>query len=587
MRRFPRPPLPCIWLAAIAATATSLCSSNSFAEPSTAAPRVAATTANQAATTAPTTPPADPLLEQIDQAIEVTSKRHLTANVHSPWQIFHGILAMKRDFQLKLGEEKVNALQWIATSEPRFDNQPLLLKTAHGGKFHPFTRPWAFEGHPSQFLALMSQSDLPVDYSFKVGDEKITVADMVQNTMKEVNSQEEVTWVLWALQHYLKPDTQWVNQHGEAWSIEKLVQIETAAPVVGAACGGNHRLFALTRTRDKHLQLGGKLNGIWAQADLKIRQHVELARQLQNSDGSFSAKFYQAPGVTNDLNERFNTTGHTMEFLSIGLPNNRLNEPWVRNAVSVLARELVQFRARPIDCGPLYHSLNSLMIYRERLRAPMPAAVAAKAAEPAKVTPAPKPESGSTPLVTTPTPTTLKDRLESISSPALTVVRKPTEIPNPVGPSDNISKPAAKGTPGESAPNALTPSVGTGSAATNSAATKPPTLVPYVTILKTIDPGRVVEIRPIEHPIQVAQPGLLPNVAATPIKAFELPFNDPDSFDTTFGTLKPRFDNPPAASRVIPTKPGARTISIDTPAPLTSPVGNEPASAIAPANRGK
>ena len=580
MRRFPRLPRLCNWLAAVAATAASLCSPNSFAQPSTTAPRVASPTANQAAIT-PATSPADPLLEQIDQAIEVTSKRYLTANVHSPWQIFHGILALKQDFQLKLGEEKVNALQWIATSEPRFDNQPLLLKTPHGGKFHPFTRPWAFEGHPSQFLALMSQSDLSVDYSFKVGGEQITITDMVQNTMKEVNSKEEVTWVLWALQHYLKPDAQWTNQHGEAWSIQKLVQVETAAPVNGAACGGNHRLFALTRTRDKHLKLGGKLDGVWAQADLKIRQHVELARQLQNSDGSFSAKFYESPGLSNDLNIRFNTTGHTMEFLSIGLPNNRLNEPWVRNAVSVLARELVQFRQRQIDCGPLYHSLNSLMIYRERLRVQMPSAVAAKSADSTKVTTSsPKPEAKPIPLVTAPAATALKKRQDAATSPTVAEVRKPTETANPAGSPTSISKPATAAKPDEPAPSALAPSVGS-----ESATSRLPTLVPSVTILKTIDSGRIVQLRPIEHPIQEARPSLLPNVAATPIDVFELSFRDPDSFDTTIGTLKPRFDNPPPASRVSTPKTGARTISIVTAAPLTTPVDDEPVSAIVPVNR--
>ena len=579
MRRIPRLPRPRTWLTAIAVTMAGLSSSYSFAQPATAVPRLAAATVNRA-TTSPTTSQPDPLLEQLDQAIEVTSKRYLKANVHSPWQIFHGILAMKRDFQLKLGDEKVNALQWIATSEPRFDNQPLLLKTAHGGKFHSFTRPWAFEGHPSQFLALMSQSDLPPDYSFKVGNEQITVADMVQNTMKEVNSKEEVTWVLWALQHHLKPNAQWVNQFGEPWSIEKLVQIETVAPVNGAACGGNHRLFALTRTRDKHLKLGGKLDGVWAQADLKIRQHVELARQLQNSDGSFSSKFYEAPGITNDLNVRFNTTGHTMEFLSIGLSDKRLNEPWVRNAVSLLSRELVQFRQREIDCGPLYHSLNSLMIYRERLRAQMPDSVVAKIAEPVKVTPDPMPESKSTPLANVPATTPIKNRLEAVTAPVLTEVRKPTETVKPSEPSTAASKPTASTQPDEPVSSALAPSVGT-----ESAATKLPTYVPLMTTLKTIDPRRVVQIRPIQQLVTDSHPGLLPDVVAKPIGVFALPFRDPESFDSTAGTLKPRFDNPPPASRVATSKVGTRTISTVTAVSPTTPIDDEPVSALAPVNR--
>lgn len=331
----------------------------------------------------PATTGAEQFRSQLDLAIEVSSRRYLTANSHSPWQIFHGLLALKKDFQLILGDRKVNAIEWIATSEPRFDNQPLLMKTQFGGKFHSFTRPYAFEGHPAQFVALLSQSDLPIGYSFKVGSEQITLGDIINNTMKEVNTREEVTWVLWGLQHYLKTDTQWVNQHNEPWSIERLVQIETTQPVVGTPCGGNHRLFALTRTRDKHLRTGGKLVGVWAQADHRIRQHIEIARSLQNYDGTFSSKFYETSGHTTDLNQRFNTTGHTMEFLSVALPENRLEEQWVKNAITALCNDLIVNRQRNIDCGPLYHTLNSLIIYRERLRSlnpgsePTPPATAA------------------------------------------------------------------------------------------------------------------------------------------------------------------------------------------------------------------
>lgn len=387
------------------AAASSAPAAPAFPTPAAAPPAAPPLVAMAPATTG-TAPAADPFQAQLDLAIEVSSRRFLRANEHSPWQIFHGLLALKQDFQLILGNKKVNAIEWIATSEPRFDNQPLLMKTPYGGKFHSFTRPYAFEGHPAQFLALLSQSDLPVGYKFKVGNDSITVGDIINNTMKEVNTREEVTWVLWGLQHYLKPDTQWVNQHNEPWSIERLVQIETASPVVGAPCGGNHRLFALTRARDKHLKHGGKLTGTWQQADYKIRQHIEVARSLQNYDGTFSKMFYETSGHTTDLNQRFNTTGHTMEFLAIALPDARLNEQWVRNAVAALSNDLVVNRHRQIDCGPLYHTLNSLIIYRSRIRAlqpsttPVTAPQAEVASQPGSlgVKPAPAPSLGVAPM---------------------------------------------------------------------------------------------------------------------------------------------------------------------------------------------
>ena len=314
------------------------------------------------------TPQTDPFTELLDRAIEITSKRTLTANAHSPWQIFHNILAMRQDTVLRLGDQKVNAIEWLSKTEPQFDNQPWLLLTKHGAKFHPYTRIYAFEGHPSQFLALLSHSNLPMDYQFHVQGKVVTLTDLVNNSMKEVNTSEEVTWVLWALQHFLKPDAVWVNQLNETWSIERLVQMETTAPVVGAPCGGNHRLFALTRARDKYLASGGQLRGVWYLADQKIKQHIEIARSLQNPDGSFSNEFYKGPGYTTDVNKRFNTSGHTMEFLSVSLPKERLNETWVRNAVWMLSRELIINRDTKIDCGPLFHSLNALILYRERIR---------------------------------------------------------------------------------------------------------------------------------------------------------------------------------------------------------------------------
>ena len=314
----------------------------------------------------------DPFLQLLDRAIETTSKRTLTANSHSPWQIFHCILAMREKTVLRLGDQKVNAIEWLSTTEPQFDKQPWLLLTPHGAKFHPYTRIYAFEGHPSQFLALLSQSNLPTDYPFHVQGKVVKLSDLIYNTMQEVNTKEEVTWVLWALQHFLKSDAVWTNQANETWSIERLVKMESEAPVVGAPCGGNHRLFALTRARDKYLTSGGQLRGVWFQADQKIRQHIEIARSLQNADGTFSSEFYKGPGQTTDVNKRFNSTGHTMEFLSISLPKERLNEPWVRNAIWTLSRELIIHRDTKIDCGPLFHSLNALILYRDRLRALQP-----------------------------------------------------------------------------------------------------------------------------------------------------------------------------------------------------------------------
>ncbi len=431
---------------------------------------------------------ADPLLVQVDEAIRANSQRFLTANYHSPWQIFHGIVAYRKDFQLKVGDQKMPAIEWIATAEPRFDNQPLLMMSQQGPKFHPYTRPYAFEGHPSQSLALLSESHLPVDYQFRVNGKLVTLGDLLQTTMRDVNTREETTWVLWALINYFKVDATWTNQWGQAWSIETLVQNEVAAHTPTRPCGGNHNLFALSRARDKYLKTGRPLRGVWFEADQKIKQYTEIARSMQNTDGSFSANFYKGPGFERDMNKRFNSTGHTMEFLSVGLPQERLNEPWVRNAVNVLSRELITHKKAPVDCGPLYHSLNALIIYRDRVR-PATAAQTADAAKP--LTPVSPP---STVVAASPMPTSDPAKVEvrttapttpAPTTPALTL---PETVPlSAVSPENVPLKPPAPQVPSAapvSAPVSATPiapAAPTKGAEPVSAAPKtPPTITPAV-----------------------------------------------------------------------------------------------------------
>ncbi len=534
----------------------------------------------------------DPLLQQLDQAISVTSSRFLTADgptPHSPWQIFHGILALKQDFQLKLVEGgKIRAIDWIANAEPSFDNKPLIFKTPQGVKFHSFTRKWAFEGHPAQFMALLSQCELPEDFSFKVAGERATMADMVRNIKWEVNANEEVTWVLWALQHYLNPSDQWLNQHQEAWSIERLVQIETGLPVVGAACGGNHRLFALTRTRDKYLKAGGKLAGIWSQADLKIRQHIELARSLQNGDGSFSSKSYRSVGYTDDPNERFNTTGHTMEFLSIAVPDNRISEPWVRNAVSMLCRELVIHRQRQIDCGPLYHTLNSVILYRDRLRAlsspRTPATIAIKPPELIKIATTPKKEVEPKVETKGTEPPSGPVKTESSDNPSDAIKLNPLEKPQPTQPASPVTESLRANESDVISSTDVLRSDQRGLKTEIPAAT-----APLEAKLKALNPGRALQTRRVVRSVDVSRPALLPQIDAVPISQgvkdpVDLGVSLDESFQMSAQSFKPSLSRDSAGSR-SPRRIDSRDPSPALPIwPLLTPVDDDAVSALRLAN---
>lgn len=316
-------------------------------------------------------------LDQLeDRAIAETAKRRLTAGMHTPWQIVHGILALRWDFLLMKSpgsSETIRAIEWMA-SGPSHDGLPLWQVTPYGGRGQPFTKPYAFEGHPTQFMGYMTMADIPENYQFKAdanGEKTITIRDIINDAKMQVKEGPEITWTLWALSHYEAPDSEWTNAVGEPWSIERLVKIQINEQVITGACGGCHGLFALAHARNKYLASGQPLRGVWLEADQKIKRYIEEARSLQNSDGTFSSNHFKGPGWAADFPTRIATSGHQLEWLMIALPKSRLNEEWVTRAIERVSRDIWEHRRSPSDCGPLYHAVHALVMHRLRTRPPI------------------------------------------------------------------------------------------------------------------------------------------------------------------------------------------------------------------------
>jgi len=150
----------------------------------------------------------DPLVLRVQQAIDISKRRQLDANVHTPWQVMHGVLAIRSGFEVKLDGKQVSAVKWLSNG-PTFRGEDWFEKTQFGGRAHPYSYAFAFEGHPNQFLAILSIANLPLDHKLKAGKNTITIADMIKHAQAEVNTTDEATWTLWALSHYLGTDAVW------------------------------------------------------------------------------------------------------------------------------------------------------------------------------------------------------------------------------------------------------------------------------------------------------------------------------------------------------------------------------------------
>ena len=67
---------------------------------------------------------------------------------------------------------------------------------------------------------------------------------------------------------------------------------------------------------------------------------------MQNPDGSFSTDFFRESGNAADKQLRINSTGHTLEWLALALPDAELKEQWVQDAANALAMTILDLQER-------------------------------------------------------------------------------------------------------------------------------------------------------------------------------------------------------------------------------------------------
>ncbi len=319
--------------------------------------------------TVPTATPApiDPLGELVEKAIATTSNRFLDAKVHTPWQIVHGLLALRQDYVINNGGTPVNAIEWISNGAS-FHGAPWFEATTHGGRAHPYNgTPYEFEGHVNQFLAVLSMCDLPLDHEFKAADGKtVTMQQMVDHAKMAVSSHVEITWTLWFLTHYVDQDEEWLNENNEPWSMERLVRMQVKDSPYDSPCGGTHGMFALAYARNAYLKKHGQLRGAWLEADQKLQRYLMSSQRMQNRDGSFATDWFKSTGYSDDFNDRIKYSGHMLEWILVAQPKSRLQDRWIRTGIQTLCYDLIRNAREPADCGPLYHALHALVLYREQ-----------------------------------------------------------------------------------------------------------------------------------------------------------------------------------------------------------------------------
>jgi hypothetical protein len=339
--------------------------------PTTTTQAVQTVVANKPLTPDPTQEPSDQPIDQVQQRIEraIDQVRHRDlATTNGFWTIFHGLLGLGPTLTLKVPETgwKVNALEFVCQGAPvrgmRFIPTRDGVDVESGETF-------VSQGHQDQFIAELAQWNMPPNRVFTVNGIDYTYMDFARHTKARASlrSRQELSWAILVIGQYFGTDISWTNKDGEKLSFEDLVRYELDQPMDNAACGGTHRLFDLAWVYYLHLNKGGKTEGVWKEIVDKTRHHHQLAKKYRNPDGSFSTDFFKGPENVSNKERRMNTTGHTLEWLALTLPDEELRAPWVQDAVNALTQIFFSIENETMESGSLYHATHGLLIYHARV----------------------------------------------------------------------------------------------------------------------------------------------------------------------------------------------------------------------------
>ncbi len=314
-------------------------------------------------------------------------RRLLATDAQGAWQILHGILAYGRQYQILTSSGKQNAVDYVLSggaikgfelrlgdrfgkAAPETNGDAAAINRGIRSVLDPGTK--LGEGHRDQWLAYLSACDLKLDQQIQTMDGPSTIELWLRQMEWDVplNFEREYSWTLMSLVPFRSTNHQWTSRDQQRYSIESLLKSELEMLSPQSACGGSHRLTAIAITLQKRQREGLPIaQGTWSDAQSLVESAIEESFAMQNSDGSFSAHYFERGGWTKELVTAIGSTGHTLEFIAVAAPDELLVTQAFGAAANRLCEMLEECIEYDLECGALYHALSGLKIYQGRLNA--------------------------------------------------------------------------------------------------------------------------------------------------------------------------------------------------------------------------
>ncbi|MCP4080823.1 MAG: hypothetical protein GY819_09450 [Planctomycetaceae bacterium] len=299
----------------------------------------------------------------LSKCLAIYYTRQVDAEVLRPWSIMHGLIGYGEETLIIYRGRRYDATEYLCANGIGDDRRILY---AEDGKLR--TRMGiGVQGHEAQLLAMLAQANVPHSRPLTADGQDFTVADLVQTEMESCRSDSELTFKLIGLAHYLQSDKVWENAAGEEWSLERLLKEELAQPVDDGACGGTHRLMALSYALAQRKAEGKPIDGHWYRAERFISDFQAYSWKFQHREGSFSTGWFKEKKFSGEVEKRLYTTGHILEWLVFSLPEEDLKDPRIERTVDFLLNLMLSTPNYDLAVGPRGHALHALRMYEEKV----------------------------------------------------------------------------------------------------------------------------------------------------------------------------------------------------------------------------
>jgi hypothetical protein len=310
------------------------------------------------------------LAGRMDKVIEKARARPLQSDTNTPWVIMHAVVAFEKKTEVLdvKSKKKINAIDYL-TRSAEFEGKLIYqdvkgiptLKTRGKGD-----KSFLVQDHVDQFLFAYADSGIPLDHEIiSRSGTKFTVGDKLKFAKKGFREDQELAWTLVVLATYEPFGKKWQADSGKKYNTEDIMRLAIQRDPRRETEGGPHHLYGIAYALQKYLAQGGKLTGTWKDAKKYLTKYIGISKQHQQEDGAFSAAgFYRSlrPRTPRHL---VSSTGHALEWMSVTLSPEELEQDWVLKAIERLVTDMEKFPTEVFSDGGLYHAAHALRRIRE------------------------------------------------------------------------------------------------------------------------------------------------------------------------------------------------------------------------------